>query len=337
MTAPPAHDAGAWRARHFIYLDEGRTHELHAEVLQAGQGIQIVTTEFPAGSRDPLEAIQLEQVVPKAEDVVPRLRDLETRLAATGTYWRADAADMRWSKVDPGLIPRLDLRAHEFDLPEGGRIKFHHFHGRGKDRLFVTMPRKDAEGRHILADLAFEFPRVDSAAVEILHSRLATPLLQSRLVQEHIELPRKGFRKLVEPVEYERAFGVNWKDAARTTFQKATSLLLGRRQGPIVVEPERGTASLSQEIERTLLDPAVSGSIRAFLTPQDEAQLITGGEFAIRRWTNGKRRRADHHDQWRLSIAEAAMLVRWGLATGRQQLVNDEGAKLVRMSKIAVR
>jgi hypothetical protein len=338
LKLPSADDRGAWLARHLIYLDEARTHELHAEVNAGGQGLALVTTEFPAGSGDPLEALQLEQVRQTPAEVLTRLKELETRLASSGAYWRADAQDMRWTKVDPGLLPRLDMRAHEFDMPDGsGRIKFHHFHGKGADRLFVSMPRGDLQGRHILADLAFEFPRVDAAEVEILHTRLAPSLLQSRLVQEHIELPRKGFQKLVEPVQYERAFGSGWRDAARSTFQKATSLLLGRPSGPLAHEAPRGEASLSQEIQATLTSETVKECLRRFLSAQDEAQLVTGGEFAVRRWVNLRRRRADHRDQWRLTIAEAAMLVRWALETGRQQMVNDEGAKLVRMSKVPVR
>lgn len=337
MSAPPS-QAGSRSGMHLIYLDEGRTHELHAEVLRADAGLHLVTTEFPVGSGDPLEAMQLEETLADSAALVGRFKDLETRLAATGTYWRADAQDMRWTKVAPGLLPRLDLRAHEFDLPGGqGRIRMHHFHGRGADRLFVSMPRGDVQGRHILADLRFEFPRVDAAQVDILHTRLSPALLQSRLAQEHLELPRKGYQKLLEPVQYERAFGTQWREAARATFQKATSILLGRGDGRLAVEPPRGSASASRELDRTLASPDVVDCLRRLLKPEEEAQLVAGGEFAIRRWVNLRRRRADHRDQWRLSIAEAAMLVRWALATGRQSLVDEEGAKLVRMSKVPVR
>lgn len=334
VTLPSPMDAAAWRARHLIYLDESRTHELHAEVSARQDGLALVTTEFPAGSRDPLEALQMEEVLGTPAHVLSRLGELETRLTATGAYWRADAADMQWAKVAPATAaPRLDLRAHEFDLPDGGgRIKLHHFHGRGQDRLFVAMPRKDTAGRHILADLAFEFPRVEHARIDVLHTRLAAPLLQGRLVHEHLDLPKKGFTKLVEPVQYERAFGADWRSTAKRTFEAATRLLLGR--GPLLQEPPRGAASARDELMQVLAGAAVRDAAARFLGPTDERQLLSGGEFAIRRFVMMRRRRADHRDQWRLSILEAALLVRWALASGRQPMVDEEGAKLVRMSRI---
>lgn len=337
MKLPSPDDPVAWKARHLIYLDEGRTHELHAEINRVDAGLALVTTEFPAGSQDPLEALQMEQVLKTPADALARLRDLETRLSSAGPYWRADAADMAWTKVDPGAMPSFDMRAHEFDLPEGGgRIRFHHFHASGKDRLFVSMPRRDVEGRHVLADLAFEFPKIDAAEVNVLHARLAPQLLQSRLVQEHIDLPRRGFRKLVEPAQYESAFGSGWRDAARETFQHATSLLLGRAR-PAVKEPPRGVASLTEEIDRVLRSAAVADAFRHFLTESEARELLRGGEFLIRRWVNQRRRRADHRDQWRLSLVEASLLVRWALDTGRQHLVDEEGSKLVRMARVPVR
>ncbi|HVM45867.1 MAG TPA: hypothetical protein VM582_08030, partial [Candidatus Thermoplasmatota archaeon] len=44
--------------RHWVYLDAERTHELHAQVALAPHEALLVTTEFPAGSRDPAEVVR---------------------------------------------------------------------------------------------------------------------------------------------------------------------------------------------------------------------------------------------------------------------------------------
>lgn len=332
-------DASLRRARHLVYLDEARSHELHAETVPLPAGFRFVTTEFPVGSRDPLEALQLEETLGGASELRARIVDLEARLAATGVYWRTEpgeAAPVHWQKVVLEAPPKLDLRAHEMAIPgeETTRMRFHHFHGKSQDRLYVSLPRKDADGRHVLADLSFQFPHVDRADVRIVHPRLTGTMLSSAVAREHIELPRRGFRKLVEPAQYEEAYGRGWQEAAKQTFRKATSILLGHRAGgPTIKELPRERAPVPDRLQEIMTCADMREALRAYLLPEEEAELIRAGEFAIRRWTQQKRRRADHRQQWQLSLVEASLLIRWAEGSGRKAVIEEEGAKLLRAAK----
>src|SRR5688500_1224188 len=155
------------RGRHWVYLDQERTHEVHALVEPRVSEMLFSTTEFPAGSQDPGEALTEERVLSTTEQLRLALFDLESRLAVSGTYYRADVAEMKWSLVAPPAAARkLDLRAHEIALPgaaTGAKMGVHHFHARdgARDRLLVTLPREDAAGRSVLAQLDFDFPHVN--------------------------------------------------------------------------------------------------------------------------------------------------------------------------------
>ena len=68
----------------------------------------------------------------------------------------------------------------------GGKMRFHHFHGNetGRDRLILSMPRPGMDGRHVLAEMIFEFPRVDAGELTVLHARLAPPMLASAVAKD---------------------------------------------------------------------------------------------------------------------------------------------------------
>src|SRR5688500_20186385 len=85
------------RGRHWVYLDQERTHEVHALVEPRVSELIFSTTEFPAGSREPGEAMTEERVLSTTEQLRLALFDLESRLALSGTYYRADVAEMKWS------------------------------------------------------------------------------------------------------------------------------------------------------------------------------------------------------------------------------------------------
>jgi hypothetical protein len=324
-----------------VYLDDQRTHEVHALVEPRVGEFLFSTTELPAGSRDATEALIEERVLGTTDQLRAAMLGLETRLALQGTYYRADAADMQWRLVPaPQGARALDLRAHEVAIPGapvGAKMGLHHFHaatGNGRDALLVSLPRLDLAGqaRSILAELEFDYPNVDEGDLRVLHTRLAAPTLKSRLVQEHVELPKHGYAKLVEPRDYQRAFGASWLERTRETFRLAASRVLGIRQpeapAPLPVE-EYATvpvAALAQALESDRVQQLAT----RYLTAAERRALVQGGELNIRRYFQARQRRADHHAAFDLAMLQTALLVQYGLDSQTQSILDEEGAKLLR-------
>lgn len=317
--------------RHWVYLDESRSHEVHAQVAAHGAEALLRTTEFPAGSRDPGEVVLTESRVQGEEELVSLLRELEDRLALTGRYRRADARTLEWAPLPPASRV-LDLRAHEAALPDGGRMRFHHFHGgeAGRDRLLIAMPRPGMQSRHVLAQMSFEFPRVESGDLEVLHARLSPATLASSLAREHIEAPRRGLRKLFEPSDYERAYGSGWVERARSVFAGAAARLVGG-PAPLAqkVAPQRAPARLD-EVRLALSSAKVIALRSRWLDAVTEARLVEGGEHAIRKWIQALRRREPHQVAYDLSVLEAALLLEYAIPASMWDLCEEEGAKLLR-------
>lgn len=327
--------------RHWVYLDEHRTHEVHAEVEARPQETVLVTTEFPAGSRDSAEAVQVARRVTQEAELKSMLLDLEGRLRLSGNYFRLDVAEMKWTPL--GSAPagqRVDLRAIELPLPggkPGAKMGFHHFHNpAGEDKLLITMPRADVEGdRHVLAELSFRFPQVEDGDLQVRHTRLAPPVLRSSLVREHVEMPRLGFSKLVEAKDYHAAYGEGWVDSARLMWRNAASRLLLRRSP---VAPAPPTPALKgppppgrvAQVRDVLGDARVLALKARFLQAGEEPRAMQGGEHAIRRLVLAKRRQHDHTVAYDLSMLESALLLEYALAHDSWSLVDEEGDKLVR-------
>lgn len=330
------------RSRHWVYLDEPRTHEVHAQIDARGPGYVFSTTEFPAFSRDPAEAIVDERALTSTEQLALAMRQLEERLALSGTYFRADVADMRFAPLPAASGARkLDLRAHEIAIPggaPGAKMGVHHFHAAegGRDRLLVTLPRLDQGGaRSVLAQLDFDFPNVDAGDLAVLHPRLAAPTLRSALAKAHVELPTQGFAKLIEPTDYQRAFGSKWIERTRETFRLAASRVLGARrlEPPAPLAKEEYPAVEARSLAEALRDERVRALRSRYLGPGDADSLLSVGELAIRRYIQQKRRRADHHAQFDLSVVESSLLVEYGLRREMRALLDEEGAKLLRMMR----
>lgn len=326
--------------RHWVYLDEQRTHEIHAEVETRDEDDLLVTTEFPAGSRDPAEAVQSARRVTAEAEVAHHLLDLESRLRLSGSYYRLNVANMKWTSLGPARTePRIDLRAIELPMPGGAsgqKMGFHHFHNPGgEDRLLITMPRVDIGGdRHVLAELAFEFPQVDAGDLQVRHTRLTPPILRSSLVQEHVEKPKQGFAKLIEAKDYHAAYGEGWVESARLMWRSAASRLLRRPtsapaptavpvKGP--VPPERVA-----ELREALVDAKVLGLKARFLQPGEEERALLGGEHAIRRLIQSKRRQHDHAVAYDLSMLESALLLMYAIPAESWSLCEEESDKLLR-------
>lgn len=323
--------------RHWVYLDEQRTHEVHAEVEARDEESLLVTTEFPAGGRDPSEAVQSARRVTEEAEVRALLNDLEGRLRLSGNYFRLNVADMKWTPLGQPAS-RVDLRAIELPMPGATSstqtMGFHHFHNpKGDDRLLITMPRVDLGGdRHVLAELSFEFPLVDSGDLQVRHTRLTPPILRSSLVHEHVEMPRQGYSKLIEAKDYHAAYGEGWVESARLMWRNAASRLLRRptaetTQVTVRAPPQPGRV---EEMREALGHAKVLGLKMRFLQPGEEKRAIAGGEHAIRRLVQAKRRLHDHTVAYDLAMLEAALLLAYAIPNESWSLVEEESDKLLR-------
>ena len=327
----------ALAGKHWVYLDAQRTHEVHAQVAQVQSQGYLVTTEFPMGSREPGEMVQAQTPIAGEDELTLLLRELEERLALGGTYYRTDSAELKWSQLPPPSRP-LDLRAHEAPIPgleaTGGRMRFHHFHGESgeKDRLLIAMPRPGMSGRHILAQVDFAFPRVDEGALQVLHTRLAAPLLQSAVAKAHVEAPRKGFRKLFEPKDYEEAYGDGWVDRARAMFSRAaTRLVASPAPAPEArALPRHPAPTQLDEMRAALASPRVETLKLKYVDPQTEAVLVGGGEHTVRKFIAGLRKKLPHQHSYDISVLEAALLCEYAIPSKMWDLASEEGAKLLR-------
>lgn len=323
--------------KHWVYLDAGRTHELHAQAVLRDEDGLLVTTEFPAGSRDPSEVVRAQTRVRGEAELATLLAEIEDRLAHTGRYFRTEAHDPHWTPLAGPKRP-IDLRAHEATIPggemTGARMRFHHFHAsdHGEDRLLISMPRPGMSGRHVLAQMTFEFPNVDAGELEVLHSRLAPAVLASVVAKEHVEAPRKGLRKLFEARDYENAFGAKWAERASVMFKKATARFV---DAPAAPEPPVPHLAHPVPGDLDAMKHAIAHarieSIRArYLDPVTEAQLVEGGEHVIRRYVNKIRLRASHERLYELSLLEATLLCEYAIPARMWDLASDEGAKILR-------
>lgn len=328
-----AASASRLASRHWVYVDEPRTHEVHAELAPRPGGTALVTTEFPSGSRDPADAVLAESLAAAEPDLLVMLRELEERLAHAGRYFKADAADGRWAPLPPPRSRAPDLRAHEVPLPESAdpaaRIRFHHFHKSGADdRLVISMPRKEVPGRHVLAEMSFQFPHIERGELQVLHSRLAPATLRSTILREHVEAPRRGFAKLVEPADYQRAYGQGWLDKTRAMFRRATaSLVAGEAERPR--EPQKAPDRI-EAMRLAMLSPRAQALKERYVSPETEARVVPGGEHAVRRHIAHLRATHGHTIAYELSIVEAVLMLQYAIPARMWDLCEEEGAKLLR-------
>lgn len=312
LFAPPLR--GPW-----FYLDEARTHEVHAHVVEGGPGFRFVAREWPFGSRGRGEPFESAAPFHEAWEVKYHVADLEARLASLGRYWRHEPPRAGWTPVHRNpATPSVDLRG----LDLGGAIPgatFHPFRGpAGRDRLLVSLPTASA-GAFALADLDYAFPRVEEGALRLLHPGLPPALLRSLLAREHLALAQRGFGKLATPTDFALAYGPAWRERVVKTFE-AVAERVARGPDP---SPRPAPAASAPERERprtdyatALADPRLRAVHARFLKPGEEEALVAGGEPAIRRAVAAKRRTAAHVDQHRLSALEASLLARHALRTG---------------------
>lgn len=320
--------------RHWVYLDADRTHEVHAQVASSADTGYLVTTEFPMGSRDATETVTAQTPIEGEAALQRLLGELEERLAHTGKYFRTNADDLWWTPLAPAAKP-VDLRAHEAPIPgmeaTGGKMRFHLFHGKNeeRDRLLISMPRPGMTGRHVLAEMSFRFPDLQAGDLNVLHARLAPPVLASVVAKEHVEAPRKGFLKLFEPQQFEEAYGSSWVEKTRTIFGRAAARLVGG-PAPVSKAPVHAPPDRLAMIKTALSDSRVEALRARYVDPVTEAVLVEGGEHGIRRYVNKLRAKADHRQAYEISLLEATLLLEYAIPAQMWDLAHEEGAKLVR-------
>ncbi|GEM_PF-4202023 len=327
--------------RHWIYLDEAQTHEVHAQVEPRQAESVLLVTEFPRGSRDASDVVQDVRRVDEEADLALALTELEDRLRIAGRYFRADAKELKFAPLGPAPAARkVDLRALEMPIPgaakPGAKMGFHHFHNpSGTDRLLVSMPRMDIPGdRQILAELEFEFPRVEAGALQIVHPRLAPATLRSALVREHIELPQKGFGKLVDAADYVRSFGETWIESAKEMWRNAAARMLSPRpEEPLQTYQRPKRPDRVMDIQDALGHAKVLALKARFLHGDEGPRAVSAGEHAIRRLIQVKRREHDHTVAYELAMLESSMLLEYALGAEVWSLFEEEQKKLLRYVK----
>jgi hypothetical protein len=194
------------------------------------------------------------------------------------------------------------------------------------------MPRMDIPGdRQILAELNFEFPRVEAGELQIVHPRLAPPTLRSALVREHIEMPQKGFGKLVEAADYVRSFGETWLESAKQMWRGAAARMLSPHpQEPIQAYQRPKRPDRVAEIQEALGSAKVLTLKARFLHGDEGARALAAGEHAIRRLIQTKRREMDHTVAYELAMLESSLLLEHAMGAEVWSLFDEEQTKLLR-------
>ncbi|HEX2022042.1 MAG TPA: hypothetical protein VHH36_04970, partial [Candidatus Thermoplasmatota archaeon] len=279
-------------------------------------GHEFVVVESPCGAADAADALVTRARVAEPWEARFHQAELEGRLGHIGRYWRRDASKPGWLLLGrhPGA-PRVDLRGLRAHREEGD-VAVHLFRHAGEpDRALLAVPRADAAARWTLAALDFTFPGAEEGALAVLHQRLSGGPLRSLLAREQMDLARRGFDKLVTPPDFALVYGADWEAAVGSVLDVALGRLRDGRLGR--PEPRRAEDESSfTDYQRLLLDPRLSAVHARFLRPGEEAALVAQGETSIRRFVAQRRRATGHEAQHLLSMLEASLLARRGLARG---------------------
>jgi hypothetical protein len=326
QSPPPGLVAARW-----LYVDEARTHEVHAGV-RPGPAPAFIVKESGFQNADADEIVTQELPIETPWEAQLYQWQLECRLALMGRYWRHDATQPGWrALVPPQGIPELDLREVAGN-PYRGRVVFHHFHHRTlhDDKLLVAIPSETPAGRRVLLALAaFDFPDGADADITLLHAHVPAAPAQSLVVREHLAMREKGFHKLVGPADFTLAHGPSWASAAGDAYaavlQRISEGAFGRKARPQpVIDP------IYTDYVKALTDPQLLAVQARYITPEEQEAALRGGSVAIRRLVAEKRARAPAHEQHKLTLVEASLLARDQLRPGQRARVDPEVAALVR-------
>ncbi|HEX2022683.1 MAG TPA: hypothetical protein VHH36_08210 [Candidatus Thermoplasmatota archaeon] len=324
---------GLTRAR-WLYVDEPLSHEVHAGIRQPPSGPEFVVREAAYGNVDPGET--LDQALPLREWWEAQFHhlELETRLALLGRYWKYDFLRPGWRPLRAApATEMLDMR--EVDVPLfPGDATFYHFKAPAakRDAVVVRLSHFTPTGiRFLVAVAEFAFPDSERGALDLAHARLPVTPMRSVLAREHRRFASSGHRKLVRPEDFAAAYGRDWERDLLICYRDVLDRIAQGRVGqadaaqkaPLPDDP------VYTDYRRALSDPRVAALHARFLTPEEEAGLMSGGEPFIRQAIARKRAKADRSEQHLLSILEASLLARDGLRHGAHQ-VDPEVAALVR-------
>lgn len=327
---PQAPPPGLTLAR-WLYVDERRTHEVHAGVRG---GREFVVKEAAFGNIEPSEVMFTLQALEEPWEAVLALKQLESRLALLGAYWRRDIeAGPQWTRLHPDPMATLDLRPTRVGILEG-RVAFRHYWRKGAPAVVLIEVAQPAPGgpRSLLAVLSHEFPDVDDGELTLLHARLPPAPARSILAREHLRLVEAGYAKLVEPVDLTLAHGGDALREARESGERALVRISEGRfgKGRVDAPRELPVDGLYTDYMGALTDPRVLALHARFLDVGEEERLLAAGEVAIKKAIGRKREQARGQDQYLLTILQASLLAREGLRGGHSTTVDPEVAALVR-------
>ena len=324
---------GLTRAR-WLYVDEAMSHEVHAG-LRPGAPPQFVAREAAYGNTDAAEVLETITPVPEAWEAQLAHLDLETRLSLIGRYWRHDALKPGWTRLRPPPAgEHADLREVDIALFPGD-ASFYHFspaRASGQHVLVLRLPMFHAQGlRFLFARMEAAIAAPERGTLTLLHARLPVTPMRSLLVREHRHWQSKGLAKLVRPEHFAESLGADWKRDI-LTFYKETLDRIARGEWGTPAPQAANDAPLDPvytDYVRWLRDPRVAAIHARFLTPEEEASLLAGGEAFIRQAIARKRAHASANDQVLLAVLEASLLARDALRHDAHK-VDPEVAALVR-------
>lgn len=327
---PPA---GLTRAR-WLYVDEAMTHEVHAGLRRTTDGGEWVVRESAYNNDDPDEIVQTTTRVDEGWEAQMLHMELETRLALLGRYWRFDTQKPGWTRLrSAAATESVDLRPVDVQLFPGDAV-FHHFRSTTDRRcaVIVQLPHLFPHGmRYLVATADMTFPDAEAGTLALAHQRLPLAPARSLVTREHRLWHSKRYQKLVQPEDFQRAYGADWRRELLTCYRGILERLArgAYGAGTVRVGPAPIEDPLYTDYMRMLSDPRVAALHAQYLTADEETALMAGGEEFIKQAIARKRAKAPREEQHLLSILEASLLARDGLRHGVHK-VDPEVAALVR-------
>jgi hypothetical protein len=320
----------------WLYVNEARTHEVHAGLRTGGAGHgEFVVKESAYHNDDPEEAYESATPLHEAWEAQLQLMQLENRLALLGAYWRNDVLQPGWTKLRPERFASLDLRPVRTQDAFEGRVAFYHFHKKGsEDVTLLTIPTQTPRGvRYLLAQATFTFPHADEGDLRYVHPRLTPEVAVSLLAREHARRRDEGYERLYGGPDLLLAHGKEWQREVRYAYEAMLQRISEGRLGLGRSKDDRPRVvdDLYTDYLQNLNDPRLIALHARFLTPEEEKRALDEGERGIKRLIAQKRQAVNStQENVLLTILEASLLARDGLRAGQPTHVDPEVAALVR-------
>lgn len=315
--APP----GWWR-----YLERGRTHEVLAEWREAEGIMRLRETSPSAPDARFEEAIR----VAKPWEARVALWTIECRLSILGKYWQQRSTDSGWRQLGtPMGAPTPDLRRNSVIDPANAPLVHHYHDPRGGGDLLLAALRGEPS-RYAIVRAKLDVPSLDVGRIDVLHPRLADPVMKSIVMREQLSLTQTGLPKLVTRDDYVRAFGGGGERRAARLVDEVLERVRTNQLDRPALRPE--DSDVYAEFLVTLHDPKLRALHKRFLLPGEEPRLLAGGPIAIRKAISEKRAQVEHTAQHLLTILEASLLARERLQGGKLARGDPEVRALTRLA-----